>query len=189
MCQLGSWEALALNYFSLFHRRILRILILHFRQFPSAPRTLDFNKITKPQKHYKTCLKCKIPTRLGLRKRQNNKFHPVPVAFFGFQDSWPNGSAASLPILPHFLDEKRRMRVFLRKYVCSATGRPEYLSAASSSAASFSASSSSPQIAADTCAQLRCAYFKLPRRNGRSPRIRRGYSPKHPKERESPYGV
>ena len=159
----------------------MRILILHFRQFPSAPKTLDFIKITKPQKHYKICLKCKIATRLGLRKRKNNQFHSGPIAFFGFQGSWPNGSAASLPILPHFLDEKRRICVFRRKYVCSATGRPGLVAksrfftinahvllqvdAAHDCLASIAANG---LLQVDAASDYSAPTSQLPRRNGRS---------------------
>ena len=109
----------------LFPRRILTILILHFRSFPSAPRTLDFSKIAKSEKHYNTCLKFTNPIRLRPRKHQNIQFHAGSVDFFDFSDSRPNGSVTSWPILSYFLGKTRGICVFRRKYKRSATGRPE----------------------------------------------------------------
>ena len=109
----------------LFPRRILTILILHFRSFPSAPRTLDFSKIAKSEKHYKTCLKCTNPTRLRPRKHQNIQFHTGSVDFFDFSDSRPNGSVTSWPILSYFLGKTRGICVFRRKYKRSATSQPD----------------------------------------------------------------
>ena len=109
----------------LFPRRILTILILYFRSFPSAPRTLDFSKIAKSEKHYKTYLKCTNPARLRLRKHQNIQFHTGSVNFFDFSDSRPNGSVTSWPILSYFLGKTRGICVFRCKYVHPATSRPD----------------------------------------------------------------
>ena len=65
----------------LFCRRKLKFLLLWFRSFPSAPRTLDFSNITHSQKHYKTSLKRQSSTRLRPRKHRNMQFHTGSVDF------------------------------------------------------------------------------------------------------------
>ena len=109
---------------ALFPRRILTILIFYFRSFPSAPRTLDFSKITKSQKHYRNCLKLEFSTRVRPRKHQNMQFHTGSVDFFDFSDTRPKGCVTSWPILSYFLGKTRGICVFRRKYVYSATSRP-----------------------------------------------------------------
>ena len=113
------------NDSDLFCRLIFKIIFSYFLTFPTIPRTLGFSKITQSQKHYKTYVKCSIWMCLRPPKRQNIQFRMGSVDFSAFQDSWPNGSVAGWLILSYFLEEKREICVFRRKYVYSATSRPD----------------------------------------------------------------
>ena len=166
----------------LFCRRKLKFIFLCFRQYLTAPRTIDFSKITHSQKHYRTSLKLQISTRLRPRKHQNVKFRIGSVDFFDCADSWLNGFVASWRILPYFSDEKRSITNFRRKkhVFCEQAGPIcGEVSGFHSKCTWFASGRRCVRLpcvhrckrfaSGRRCVRLLCAYIPLPRRNGRSP--------------------
>ena len=141
-------------------------------------------------------------TRSRNQKRENMQFQSEIVAISGFQDLSPNGSATRCPFSQHFPEEKRTICDFHRKYMYSATSRPDLWRGIgfSQEIQTFCFRSTLRTTAWRPPLQTVCfrstlrpiilRIFPTAAAEWAKPReIRRGYSPKRPKERESPYGV